>query len=237
MSMGKSLNNVKEFNSWDKLDYWNSGEWQVVQERLDDIDKSHDLYNPRRELMFAALDATPFSKVKVAIYGQDPYPDRSCACGLAFSIPTGTIAAGLQPPPTFNTLVAEYVDDLHYPSPSSTSLMLWAERGVLLWNAIPSCDKGKSLSHDWPEWALLTKEITTRLSDKGDVVFVFCGGVARRSVKDVNLEHNSVLEVSHPSPRASRNSIYPFRGSRIFSTVNDRLTQKHRLNPINWKLP
>lgn len=225
------------FKTWDDLDYWKSGEWQVVEERLDDRDKSRELYNPSRELLFAALDATPFDKVKAAIYGQDPYPDRSCACGLAFSIPNGTVQRNMVLPPTLGIIFREYGDDLHYPSPTGTSLMLWAERGVLLWNAIPSCDWKKSLSHDWPEWALLTKEITTRLSDKGNVVFVFCGSVARRSVKDVNPEFNSILEVSHPSPRAIRNSIVPFRGSRIFSTINDKLTQRHGVDPINWKLP
>lgn len=225
------------FKTWDDLDYWKSGEWQVVEERLDDRDKLNELYNPSRELLFAALDATPFHKVKVAFYGQDPYPDRSIACGLFASVPNGAINRGLSLPPTLHSILSEYCDDLHYPYPTGTSLNLWAERGVLLWNAIPSCEWKKSLSHDWPEWALLTKEITTRLSDKGNVVFVFCGGVARRSVKDVKPEFNSVLEVSHPSPRASRNSLSPFRGSRIFSTVNDRLAQKHGVDPINWKLP
>lgn len=223
-------------NSWDQLDYWNSGEWQVVQERLDDLDKKNELYNPRREDLFNALDWTSFDKVKVAIYGQDPYPDRNCACGIAFSIPNGSIPTGVQIPPTLDSLLHEYVNDLHYPYPARTSLKPWATQGVLLWNAIPSCLWKKSMSHDWPEWAELTKEITRRLSDKGDIVFVFMGGVARRSVKDVNQDHNTVLETSHPIPRASINSNIPFRGSRIFSLINDRLVQKHKQSPIDWKL-
>lgn len=227
---------VSEFNNWDQLNYWNSGEWQVVQERLDDLDRAGKLFNPRRELLFAALDATPFDKVKVAIYGQDPYPDRSFACGLAFSIPNGTVGEGKALPPTLDNVFNEYVSDLHYPYPTKTDLITWANRGVLLWNAIPSCAWQKSMSHDWPEWAELTKEITKRLSDKGDIVFVFMGGVARRSVKDVNLEHNTVFETSHPVPRANLRSNTPFLGSRIFSHVNDKLCQVHKQSPIDWRL-
>lgn len=230
--MGKPMN---EF-TWDQLKYWNTGEWQVIQERFDDIERAGNLFNPRRELLFAALDATPFDKVKVAIYGQDPYPDRNHACGLAFSIPNGMVSDGLSIPPTLDSIFNEYVSDLHYPFPSKTDLITWANRGVLLWNAVPSCLWKKSMSHDWPEWAELTKEITRRLSDKGDIVFVFMGGVARRSVKDVNQDHNTVLETSHPIPRANINSHIPFRGSRIFSLINDRLVQKHKQSPIDWKL-
>lgn len=225
--------------TWDQLDYWNSGEWQVVQERLDDIEKRGDLFNPRRELLFAALDATPYDKVKVAVYAQDPYPDRSLACGVALSVPNGTISEGQALPPTLDSLFNEYVSDLHYPYPIKTDLITWANRGVLLWNTIPSCAWQKSMSHDWPEWAELTKEITKRLSDKGDIVFVFMGSVAKRSIKDVNKEHNTVIETAHPVASVryrNRNLLNPFSNSRIFSRINDRLCSVHKQSPINWKL-
>lgn len=229
--MGLSL-----IDNWDDLNYWKSGEWQVIQERLDDMDKAFSLYNPRRELLFSALDHTPFASVKVAIYGQDPYPDRSLACGLAFSIPNGRITNNLSLPPTLDSIFREYCDDLHNPYPVKTDLSRWAEQGVLLWNAIPSCKWQQSMSHDWPEWAELTKEITIKLSDKKDIVFVFMGGVARRYVKHVNVEHNSIIETSHPVPRANIRSLLPFRGSRVFSNINDKLVTVHRQSPIDWKL-
>jgi uracil-DNA glycosylase len=221
---------------WDQLNYFQSGEWQVVQERLDDRDKRAELYNPRRELMFAALDATPFSEVKVAIIGQDPYPDRNCACGIAFSIPNGTIPSGVVIPPTLDNIFKEYVNDLHYPYPTRTDLLPWASKGVLLWNAIPSCGWRKSMSHDWPEWEPLTREIITRLSLKRDIVFAFMGGVARRHTGFVNTTHNTVLETSHPVPRANIRSTQPFVGSRIFTRINDALVQTHRKDPVDWRL-
>lgn len=230
------VNRPMNIFTWDQLDYWNSKEWQTVQERLDNMDATNRLYNPRRELLFAALDNTPFDKVKVAIYGQDPYPDRSCACGIAFSIPNGTIPTASQPPPTFDNIINEYINDLHFPRPTVTDLIKWTNEGVLLWNAIPSCAWQKSMSHDWPEWAELTKEVTKRLSDKGDIVFVFMGGVARKNAQYVDEAHNTVLVTSHPVPRASIHSLTPFRGSRIFSTINDKLTKVHGVHPIDWKL-
>lgn len=221
---------------WDELNYWKSGEWQVIQERFDDRDKAFKLYNPRRELLFAALDATPFDKVKVAIYGQDPYPDRNCCSGIAFDIPNGTIREGFQKPPTLDNLFMEYCDDLHYSYPNSTSLLKWTQQGVLLWNVIPSCEWQKSMSHDWPEWAPLTEEITRRLSDEGDKVFSLMGGVAQRFIKYIKEKDNTIICTSHPVPRASIKSHIPFRGSRIFSHINSALVQDHNGDPIDWKL-
>lgn len=221
---------------WPQLKFWQSGEWQVVQERLDDFEKDGKLFNPRRELLFAALDATPFPKVKVVICGQDPYPDWFMASGVAFSIPNGTIPKGQQLPPTLDTIYEEYCSDLHYPRPGGTSLMAWADRGVLLWNAIPTCATGKSLSHDWPEWHELTREIVERLSDAHDIVFVFMGQIAQRFTKYVDEKHNTVLRTCHPSPRAHLFSHAPFLGSRIFSTINSKLVQDHRKDPVDWSL-
>jgi uracil-DNA glycosylase len=42
---------------------------------------------PRPDLVFAALRATPFNSVRAVILGQDPYPTRTHAMGLAFSVP------------------------------------------------------------------------------------------------------------------------------------------------------
>lgn len=219
---------------WFQLDYFQSGEWQVIEERLNDMDARMELYNPKRELLFNSLDATPYSKVKVAILGQDPYPDRNCACGIAFSIPNGSIPTGMMLPPTLDNIFKEYEHDLHYSRPKTTDLLPWCKEGVLLWNVIPTCKWQHSMSHDWTEYGPLTAEIIDRLNDRS-IVFVFMGGVAKRYLKYANRAHNIILETSHPVPRASKWSNNPFTGSRIFTRINDAL---HTLGkePVDWKL-
>lgn len=232
-----------KIKGWD-LSFFNSGEWQVCDERLKDLEKINSNirtatfnpgpgFNPDRRSLFAALRATPYREVRCCIVGQDPYPDRSCATGLAFSVP-----AELQQddwPPTLRTLLREYSTDLRVPIPCNGSLDRWAEGGVLLWNAIPSCRSGHSLSHDWNEWSFLTREIIQTLAKKG-IVFALLGQVARRYTNDINSSNNHIVAVSHPSPRGSINSKTPFIGSRLFSTINDKLNDL-ALEPIDWKLP
>lgn len=226
-----------KIKGWD-LDYFNSGEWQVVDERLKELEKvsrkvGSDGYNPGRDNLFRALQLIPMGEVKVAIIGQDPYPATAFATGVAFSIPSGYGHTGF--PPTLQCFLKEYSADLHYDIPNSGDLSGWSARGVLLWNAIPTCASGRSLSHDWDEYSYLTREIVRRLS-RGGVVFAFLGGVARRYIPDVALENNEVIVTSHPSPRGNINSKSPFTGSRLFSTINDKLVNNGQ-QPIDWKLP
>lgn len=217
-----------------KLDYWQSGEWQVVNERLKDMEKAGITFNPGRKELFSVLRMLAASDVKVCIIGQDPYPDPAFATGIPFSIPAGIGPESF--PPTLKNIFKEYVSDLGYSFPDTGDLTGWVTQGVLLWNAIPTCRSGQSLSHDWlgQEWQPLSKEIVEVLSKKG-VVFAFLGAVAKRYLEYVDLTKNEVILTSHPSPRGTRFSKTPFEGSRLFSTINDKLISQG-LTAIDWKL-
>lgn len=242
---------MTKIKGWD-LEFFNSGEWQVCDERLKDLEKVNkaigsDGYNPGREKIFSALRATPYTSCKVCIVGQDPYPQQAFATGLAFSIPElkpkkiydgSKQVQSTEPevsfPVTLQTFLKEYSTDLGLPIPRSGNLGRWAESGVLLWNAIPSCLPGKSLSHDWDEWSYLTKEIIVSLAKKG-IVFALLGQVARRYINYISPSNNYIICTSHPSPRGSINSKTPFLGSRLFSTINARLVENGQ-EPIDWRL-
>jgi uracil-DNA glycosylase len=215
------------------LNYWKSGEWQVVNERLHDMERDHEGYNPDRKSLFRSLQLIKPEAVQAVLLGQDPYPDARYSTGVAFSIPKDIEAKDF--PPTLNTLLQEYSTDCDYPLPSHGNLEQWSKMGVLLWNVIPSTATGKSLAHDWDEYSYLTREILTRLSTQGGIVFAFLGTVARRYIDCIDLTKNSVLVTSHPSPRGSINSRTPFIGSRIFTSINDHLVNMGR-EPINWRL-
>lgn len=223
---------------WDDMDFWRSGENQVVQERLNDMDKmrkqgdDRGWYNPLRSDMYAAFDQTPLSKVKVAIFGQDPYPEPKYCTGVAFSVPEGIRKF----PPTLANIFKEYSDDLHLTTPSSGDLTPWCEQGVFLWNVTPILTKGY-LPHakDWPEWEDLNREIVTLLSSKS-IVFVFLGRRARELEKYVVDGKNSrVISTSHPSPLGVTAGRNPFFGSRLFSSINGYLNEINN-EVIDWRL-
>jgi uracil-DNA glycosylase len=207
---------------WSELNYWKSGEWQVVEERINDEIDTGVRVCPSKKNLFAALVATPFNKVRVCIVGQDPYPDGRFATGIAFSIPKGQENF----PPTLCNVYSELCSDLGVAYPRTGELSRWTKQGVLLWNAIPSCREGHSASHHWDEWSYLTREIVERLDEKS-VVFVLLGRIARSYRRYIT--RSPCIETSHPSPLGAAHG---FLGSRIFSQVNSHLPQ-----PIDWSLP
>jgi uracil-DNA glycosylase len=218
MELGKT-----SFNDWSELRFWNSGEWQKIEEDLDDFDRRGIRYCPQRAQIFRALRLTPFTSVKVAIVGQDPYPNDLLATGVAFSIPKGCINY----PPTLQNIFHEYSDihgDLKYPYPTSGCLETWSSRGVLLWNAFPILPR-------IDEFSYLTQEIVERLN-KNEILLVTLGNVAK-SFTD-GCRH--CLNFSHPSPLGWTKGIRPFKGNRFFSTINDYLCGMNE-EPIDWRLP
>lgn len=215
---------------WGDMKYWESGECQVVEEMLKDLDDRCIAWNPGHKNLYAALKAVPFKDVRVCIMGQDPYPESKYATGLAFSIPKEVHPF----PGSLNTLFRELSRDLHCDTPTKGDLTLWCDQGVLLWNAVPVCITNQSLSNDIPEWRLLSEEIVRSLSSQG-IVYALLGGKARSFASLINPEDNVIIETSHPSPRASKASFNPFLGSRIFSRINAALNTLGR-KTIEWEL-
>lgn len=212
--------------AWKELRFWDFGEWDVIKEQLRDSSP----YCPARKDIFKAMDLLPMDEVKVAIFGQDPYPDVKYATGVAFDIPENLTEF----PMTLGNIFSEYSSDLKYDYPKNGSLLPWVKQGVFLWNVLPTCEQGKPLSHNWTEYHMLTQEIVEKLSER-EIVFAFLGGLARDFAKYVDESKSFVIETSHPSPRGNLNSKVPFLGSRIFSRINDYLIQLKK-GPIDWKL-
>ena len=204
---------------WRGLEYWKTGEWQVIDEKLQGAG-----WNPGRKNLFRAMDLTPLEEVKVCILGQDPYPDPEFATGLAFDIGSNPVY-----PPSMRTILKELKNDLEIAH--TGNLEGWAKQGVFLWNCVPSCEKGVSLSHDWTEWAPLTEEILVTLGSR-NIVFVIVGNFAKHFRHWINETENEVLYVAHP---ASRNKANSFIGSRIFSRINDKLSELGH-SSIDWRL-
>lgn len=207
---------------WD-LEYWRTGEWQVIKERL----KDEAEYNPSSSLLFASLGAVHPDAIRVAILGQDPYPNAKHCTGVAFSIPR--TLEEREWPPTLVNILKEYEDDLGYPAPKNGDLTKWCEQGVLLWNVYPSCRAGHPGSHRWNEWEYLTNEIINKL-EKNRVIFVSLGRVATDFIKHLVDPYH--IRTSHPSPLGVRRG---FSGSRIFTRVNVSLADLGH-KPIDWRL-
>jgi uracil-DNA glycosylase len=179
--------------------------------------------------IFAALDATPFDRVKVVILGQDPYHGLGQAHGLCFSVQHGTAI-----PPSLENVFNELQRDLGIPRPDHGCLTHWAEQGVLLLNAVLTVEEGRAGAHQGKGWEGFTDHIVEVLNrEREHLVFLLWGSYAQAKGKMIDTAKHRVLKAPHPSPLSAYRG---FIGCGHFSKTNEYLV-RHGMTPIDWSLP
>lgn len=216
------------------------GDWRTVlgpalrAESFGDLERwvagqraSFEVY-PSEERVFAALELTPLAAVRAVILGQDPYHQPDQADGLAFSV-----RAGVPPPPSLRTILAELDPALRPARSGDGSLEPWARRGVLLLNTVLTVRRDAPGSHSRRGWEEFTDAVVRAVADKPDpIVFLLWGAKAQGKRSLMVADHHIVLASSHPSPRSAWRD---FVGSRPFQRANAELERRGH-SPIEWDL-
>jgi uracil-DNA glycosylase len=179
--------------------------------------------------IFAAFDATPFEQVEVVILGQDPYHGYGQAHGLCFSVQPDVAV-----PPSLLNIYKEIERDLGIARPDHGYLMPWAQRGVLLLNAVLTVEEGRAGSHQGKGWEGFTDHVVDVLNrEREGLVFLLWGSYAQAKGKVIDTRRHRVLKAPHPSPLSAHRG---FLGCGHFSQANAYLA-RHGRTPIDWRLP
>ncbi len=185
---------------------------------------------PAEDEVLNALKLTALADVKVFILGQDPYPTRGHAHGLAFSVqPT------VKPlPASLRNIAKELESDLGLPKPTSGSLIPWAKQGVLLLNTVLTVREGEANSHQKRGWEKFTDAVIRAVSDASSerVVFILWGKPAQKKEALIDARKHTIIKSAHPSPLSASTGFF---GSRPFSQANAALKAAGRTE-IDWSL-
>lgn len=183
---------------------------------------------PAGKDIFAALNLTPFDKVKVVIIGQDPYHGPGQAHGLCFSV-----RKDVRIPPSLVNIYKELNNDIGIKPPPHGCLIDWANEGVLLLNNVLTVEDGKAASHHGKGWELFTDKIIEVLNQKkSNLVFILWGSPAQKKAAAVDSKKHFVIKSVHPSPLSSHRGFF---GSKPFSQANAYLSA-NRISPIDWQV-
>lgn len=216
-------------NDWDIYlkDEYNKDYFKKLIDFVNKEYKEKTIYPPKNEI-FNALRHTPYKDVKVVILGQDPYHGEHQAEGLSFSVKNG-----IRKPPSLQNIFKELNDDLRIPFPETSSLIPWADQGVLLLNAVLTVEANMAASHKDKGWEIFTDKIIELLDKKEEpIVFILWGSFARNKKKLITNKNHYIVESAHPSPLSAYNGFF---GSKPFSKTNNFLISKG-LKPIDWKI-
>jgi uracil-DNA glycosylase len=222
---------VKLEPSWKERigDYLARPDMRALSEFLREEKQAGKVLYPQGPEIFAAFDHTPFEAVRVVMLGQDPYHGPNQAHGLCFSVRPGVPA-----PPSLQNIFKEIKRDLGFPVPDHGCLTPWADRGVLLLNAVLTVQQGMAASHQGKGWEGFTDAAIDALNrEREGLVFMLWGSYAQRKGQLIDSSRHCVLRSVHPSPLSAHRG---FIGCGHFSAANQYL-ESRGLAPIDWSLP
>jgi uracil-DNA glycosylase len=211
---------------WEALDSYLGPEWWVSA--LEEVTwrRCTETIYPPVEDVFNAFKHCSLEEVSVVLLGQDPYHGPGQAHGLAFSF----VGEG-RTPPSVQNLFKELHSDLQGPLRTSCDLTDWAQQGILLLNTVLTVAEGQPKSHCGIGWEEITNTIISYFAtERADVIFLALGNDAKKQVSAAGIPPERVISAAHPSPLAAYRGFF---GSKVFSTVNDRLVAIGK-EPINW---
>ncbi|GMU58601.1 MAG: uracil-DNA glycosylase 2 [Myxococcaceae bacterium] len=187
-------------------------------------DAAGAVFPPRAE-RFAALACTPPEQVKVVLLGQDPYPTRGNANGLAFSVHRGVKA-----PASLKNLFLGLEADLGHSVPAHGDLTAWARQGVLLLNTVLTVREGAPHSHKKRGWEPFTEAVLQAVNGGPAPVVFLCLGVPAKAMVEplVDCSRHAVLTAPHPSPLNGKAFEKAARAERLFTRLNGVLVEGGR---------
>lgn len=206
--------------------------------------KTHEILPDEAENsgIYHALKITPFDKVKVLIIGQDPYPNKEDAHGLAFSKLSGKIPASLKN--IFDKIKEDTgVNNL------SGNLTPWAEQGVLLLNRALTFSKEETLASRNKFWLPIIDIIINKLIERKKPLVIILWGNPANDIEQFSFEKEEdykrnnifILRSSHPSNMGNaKNStlkdgkIGAFTTTPNFKKTNEILKSLGE-KEINWQ--
>jgi len=207
------------------------------------------IYYPEKQKIFRVFQK-PVSEIKVVILGQDPYPTKGKANGLAFAV-NSNVKMPISLKNIAEELLKEHILALPYIGEWRT-LEHWEEQGVFLLNTALTVESGKAGSH-LKYWENFTKKVIWYIASTNPCIWLLWGkkaqmfisnmpkntlfdvkGYSKETIKDVpNSPYiNYILRAAYPAAE-TYSSNAGFFGCNHFSYVNTIL-EKKSLNKINW---
>lgn len=213
---------------WDEVlsDEYRKPYFKSLMDTVDSEYARYDVYPPR-DRIYAAPQLVDYDKVRVVILGQDPYHGEGQANGLAFAVNNG-----VEPPPSLKNIFTELESDIGVKPSDDTSLVGWAEQGVLLLNASLTVRANFAQSHENIGWHTLTDAMIAALNAREKPVAYILWGMSARQKTALIDERNFIVASAHPSPLSAYRGFF---GSKPFSKVNEWLKQ-NGMTPVCWQM-
>lgn len=177
--------------------------------------------------VFKAFSLLTLRECKVVIVGQDPYPQRGVATGLAFANKAGTEDLS----PSLEVIKEACIDYTipHGPIEFDCTLESWAKQGVLLLNSSLTCQVNRPGSHSLVWRPFTSKLLSNMAKETTGIIYVLMGRIAQSFYNCIDAKYNAIIECEHPAYYARKQEPMP----NIFKDINKLLKRKYNAT-IEW---
>jgi uracil-DNA glycosylase len=183
-------------------------------------------YTPLDHRIMRALE-TSIDEVKVLLIGQDPYPTKNVAIGLAFAV---DLEVDPKLPRSLQNILKEVKEDIGPKVKVGGDLNRWASQGVMLLNRHLTTPIGKPGGHEDLGWARFTNRVVEELARRqGNKLVAILWGKQAAEVEPL-LGDAQVIKSAHPSPLSASRGFF---GSKPFSKANEALKSVGR-KQVRW---
>ena len=160
---------------------------------------SSGFITPESDYIFKAFSLCPFELLKVIWIGQDPYPQKGVATGIAFGnkveTPSDRISPSLK---VLRDSAIKYLDKNPEDINFDLTLESWEKQGVLMLNSSLTTKTGEIGSHTMI-WRPVISDFISKISwIKPDLVYILSGGIAN-SFKPYIADSAGIVSTVHPS--------------------------------------
>lgn len=189
-----------------------------------------DGFYPDAGNVFKAFKFFNPQHTKVVMLGQDPYPQKGRATGLAFANPPEIPSNDLSP--SLEVLKEAAIDYTipHHILTFDQTLESWARQGVFLLNSSLTVKPGTPGSHAL-YWKPFMEKLLSRFSESNlGVVYVLFGKQAQYYEQFIKDPYAPIHKVDHPAALARRNEKLP---QDLFKQINQLLYAQYG-EKIQW---
>lgn len=181
---------------------------------------------PKMNNIFKAFELCDYNNLCIVFLGQDPYPQKGVATGLAFGNNTTILSPSLQ-------VLKDAVINPQVPHgivQFDNTLESWAKQGILLLNSALTTECNKIGAHTllWREFII---QLLQRLSSiNTGIIYVLFGEQACSYKRYINEKYNYIFQVKHPAYYARTNTEM---SSKLFDDINNILYKNNKFK-IKW---
>lgn len=222
---------------WGKVFEESSNEFLKIDALIESQKRKGKAIYPYPFQTFYAFEACPLSKVKVVIFGQDPYPDldqngNPRAIGMSFAV-----SKGVEIPVSANKIYKMIKKSYpNFSSPKHADWTKWANQGILFLNSSLTVNANEPNSHEnW--WDGFFKRVLDELNKiNRKVIYLLWGGPAQRLESKIPYEHAVILTAPHPVARNLKDDDpNSFVSCGHFAKINELLKEWGE-DEIDWSL-